>query len=368
MEGNMVLADKYELGQLVGDSPESRTFAAREITTGRAVLVHQLMTQPLRDIALRCVPGRGGVIEQHGDYVVAESRELPVNVREWLESAALAAPPASRDSSEERFTRVGAWRVPAAFSTPTPPKVETVPPPPAATGTPGEFTSMFRAPEAPPFPAPPPVAAAPEPGEFTRMFQASSPAAGPPAQPPAAKEPGDFTRMFQASSPAAPAAPVTPAARPAAPSPPPPASKPGEFTAYFQSPLASKPFEEQKLPAAPPPAAPAAPPPGEYTRLFQMAAPVSQPPAMGSGATNVFMTPSAAAPQPQAPVAEGPSDFTRIIQASAPPAPEPRPAEPAAAPPEPAPRKAGIPVVLVVVFSALAVLALGMILFFALRR
>jgi hypothetical protein len=81
------------------------------------------------------------------------------------------------------------------------------------------------------------------------------------------------------------------------------------------------------------------------------------------------VTPSAPLPQAQAPVAEGPSDFTRIIQSSSPPAPEPRPAEPLASPaPEPAPPRRGIPMALVVVLSALAVLAIGMILFFALRH
>ncbi|HSW48899.1 MAG TPA: hypothetical protein VLH09_01935 [Bryobacteraceae bacterium] len=339
----MVVAGKYELGKLVGDCPEARTFAALDIATGGAVLVHQIMTSSLRDVALRCVPGRGGVIELHGDYIVAENREGPVNVREWLESAAVAPPPASRDSGEERFTRVGAWRVPSAFSAPPPPKVEAVPPPPAATEKPGEFTSMFRAPEAPLSPPPPPAAAS-EPGEFTRIFQASPPVARP-------------------------AAPAAPPVRPAAPAPAPPAGKPGEFTAYFQSPLGSKPFEESRMPSHAPTAAPAAPPPGEYTRLFQMPAPVSQPPAAGSGATHVFVTPAAPAAQPQAPVAEGPSDFTRIIRSSTPPAPEPRPAEPAASPPpEPVSRRAGVPVALVVVLSAMAVLAIGMILFFALRR
>jgi uncharacterized membrane protein len=86
----------------------------------------------------------------------------------------------------------------------------------------------------------------------------------------------------------------------------------------------------------------------------------------GSGATNVFVTPSAPLPQPAAPIQEGPSDFTRMIQAPPPPAAKPAEA-PKAAVPAPA-AKPGMPFALIVLFTALAVIAIGLVLFFVLRH
>jgi hypothetical protein len=88
----------------------------------------------------------------------------------------------------------------------------------------------------------------------------------------------------------------------------------------------------------------------------------------GSGATNVFVTPPVHSPQPAVPIEEGPSDFTRMIQHQPQPPAEARPAE---APKNVAPTPAaapGMPFVLIVLFTALAVLAIGMVLFFALRH
>ena len=398
----MVVGGRYELGEVVGENEESRTFAAHEMASGRRVLVHQILepllesrNPPLRELVQRCPVGRGGVIDKCGsegaDYVVTEVRSGIRDTREWLERAALAPPPAPKDSGEDRFTRVGAWRVPDSFRAPapapevheqpaasgpppggstalfqTPAAAPSSPPPPQpqpVSGEPGGFTAMFQTPAAAPGPPPPPPPVAREPGDFTRMFQASPPAATPSAPPATPPEPGGFTKMFQAPQPVSPAPPETPPAK----------SQPGEFTRYFQSSLGSGSLQETRMdappasPAAPGPAA--APQPGEYTRLFQTpAAPV--PPAQpGSGATRAFVTPSYPAPPPQAPIEAGPSDFTRIIQSGYPPAVEPRPLDPPAAPqPGPAARKPGVPVGLVVLFASLAVLAVVIILVFALRH
>ena len=501
MEWKMIIGEKYEIAHVVAQGEGFRTFDAREISTGRALLAHQLLetaaggqSPSLRDLARRCNPGSGGIVcrcsSGEMEFVVTEAGEAFRDLRAALEKAALLPPPAAKESLEDRFTRVGAWRVPSSLtSSPAPP----APPASAASGifsTPsagqssvqpdatdefskmfgssepsvppvepaavipdrpapveaehGEFTRMFQAPVSAGAPTPAPPSATPpggvtqafqapaatepvltqpppvssEPGDFTRMFQApvraDAPApAPPPATPPsgvtqafqapapigsspapppsASREPGDFTRMFQAASPpsqgrqAAPSLPHSEpgdftrmfkapgAAQPASPPQQPPAGKPGEFTQFFQSSLASGPFEEPKTPA--PQRGPVAPPPtpaaqpGEYTRLFQMPSQQPAPPSAGSGATGAFVMPSAPMPPSSPSVEEGPSDFTRIIRSSTPAASEVKPAEaPGAAARAPAARKPGVPIVLVVVLSALGVLAVGMILFFALRH
>ncbi len=382
----MVIGGKYELGEIVGENEESRTFAARDVESGHRVLVHQILEPlletrepPLPELAQRCAVGRGGVIEklnaEGADYIVTEAREGFRDARELLEKAAIVPPPAPQASGEDRFTRVGAWRVPASFSAPPAPaeprepsvsgifggapKQEEVA---APSQQPGGFTSMFQTPAAPPVPEPAPPLVSREPSEFTSMFQASPPAAGPMVAPPTPPAPGGFTKMFQAPEPVSSAPAKAPAAK----------SEPGEFTRYFQSASASVPFEEHRTTAPPQPYAappPAARPPGEYTRLFQMPAPAPGPAAPGSGATHVFVTPSVPSPQPQAPVQEGPSDFTRIIQAGGHPTAQPVPAEPSKAPaPGPAAVKPAVPIGLVVLLASLAVLVIGIILFFALRR
>jgi len=148
---------------------------------------------------------------------------------------------------------------------------------------PGEFTRMFapqqmssQPPQAPAKDKEAGSAAPPAPGEFTRMFAASNKPSDTPSsqssqQPPAApsREPGEFTRIFLATpggsppsgSPASPGPkPPTspkpmPAARPAAP------NQPGEFTRMFQSPAANL---EPAAPLQPRDAAP-----GEFTKFFQ---------------------------------------------------------------------------------------------------
>ncbi len=376
MEWDMLIGGKYEVTGPETEADGWRTSEARDVTNGRVVRVHRLAAlapgspQPSReDLARRC----GHVIDtctsEGVEYVVTEEL-LPA-------------------TGTDRFTRVGAWRVPASFSAkPAPP----APPPESGisgmfesppTSAPGSFTRMFQpaddvlppvaqassASEVAPPPGPaddvlPPVApAAPEPGEFTRMFQAQAPPQAVPASPvnPPASAPGEFTRMFRANSGGAPPSPPAAPPAPAAPAP----GTEGEFTKFFHSPL-----QESTAGPAPvytPEPAPAAPQPGEYTRLFRSPAPAAPEPAR-SGATGAFLATSAPAPAAAPPVADGPSDFTRMIQSSPPPPPAPAAAVPAQPSAPPAAARPGVPPVLVALLGALAVLAIGIILFFALRH
>ena len=435
----MLAGGKYELAGVAAENREWRTYEAREVLAGRAVLVHQILEPPshdqgvsLKDLAGHCRPGSGGVIEKFSsegfEYIVTEASEVFRDLRAVLERAAALPAAVPKESGEDRFTRVGAWRVPGSiaaptppavpapvvaevaedrsltvaalkvteppvesgeftrmfqapvqpptpsespvagqpggttsnFQTPVPPEVPVAPPPPVS-NQPGSFTSMFQAPSADQAlpPAAPPVAS--KPGEFTGMFQAQTPAQGgpPPSPPPVSSAPGSFTRLFQAPGSASPAPPQSPQAT----------GKPGEFTQFFQSSLGSGPYQESKPSAAPPIAAPpAAPPPGEYTRLFQMPAQQPSSTPAGSGATNVFVTPPVSSPQPAIPIEAGPSDFTRMIQQPPQPPVEARSAE-APKPAAPAPTAApGMPFLFIVLFTVLAVVAIGLVLFFVLRH
>jgi hypothetical protein len=239
---------------------------------------------------------------------------------------------------------------------------------------PGEFTALFRAQTPPGSPADAAFAQqSAEPGEFTRMFKSAEPASTP-------SQPGEFTAMFQMpvanSASAAPAAPSasagpgvftsvfqTPAtANPVTPQPA--VNKPGEFTQFFQSAMGPGLAQELNPPAAQEPTPLQVPQPGEYTRLFQMPSNQPQVSPAGGGATGVFVTPSAQEARPSIPVEDGPSDFTRMVQAP------PRPGAEASQSTLEAPQavKQGPPLFLVALLAALAVIAIGMVLFFVLRR
>jgi hypothetical protein len=366
----MVIGGKYELKGLAAEDAEARTYVASELSTGRAVLAHEVLQPDLLPLAARCRPGQGLLIEtvrgETASYVVTEAREGFRNLREWLEQAAGEPLPVPKGAGDDRFTRVGAWRVPG--SAPSKP-VSAEPAPSSASGI-FSMPPPTVLPEAEPGPAaaapPPPPPPPAELGEFTRMFQAARPASPPPTLPatpqgspsPAAAQPGAFTQMFHSQTPAS-----APAPSPVTPFPKPAAEEAGEFTRFFQSPLSSKPMEVNPPPSAPaPPPAPVAPPPGEYTRLFQTPAPPSAP-VSGRGATQVFVTPSAA-PPPETLMQQGPSDFTRIIQASASPSFEARPVEPA----RPPKAKPGFPVWLIVLIASLAMLAIILVLVLVLRH
>jgi hypothetical protein len=96
--------------------------------------------------------------------------------------------------------------------------------------------------------------------------------------------------------------------------------------------------------------------------------PAQQPSAtpVGSGATNVFVTPPAPLPHSTIPIEQGPSEFTRMIQ---PPPPAGKTAADVPKMAAPAPAAApGMPFMLIVLFTVLAVIAIGLVLFLVLRH
>ena len=260
----------------------------------------------------------------------------------------------------------------------------------------------------PPFAAPPPVAAppvAPAPGEFTRVFR--SPLPEPPPPPPVQKtnqEPGEFTRMFQV--PAAPA-PIGEIRAPAPSVSEQPSAAPGEFTKFFQTPPAKQeptshpafkdpmgaqmpagsqggqrvgeftrvfgiPKSSAPQPSFAPPTpvqqpqqAPQPPQQGEYTRMFSPASVVQPPP---PAAKQGFVPPA------QAPARQGPGEFTRVFQAPVPPSafapPAPAPIVPAAQAPQERAKVVKKPsyMPLFVGLGVLLLIAVVLILVFALRK
>jgi hypothetical protein len=220
-------------------------------------------------------------------------------------------------------------------------------------------------------PAPLPGAAKKGPGELTMMMQGykpptATPAATaleppkPPNPPPAAepgkKDPGEFTMMFRRPPQAA--APVPPTAAPpptvqSAP-PPPQGHQPGEYTSIF---------EISKLPTAPPQAVPQAAPPAGYAYPAIPGAP--PPPAMPQMPA-YQMPPPPAVPQVAYPQVAMP----QVPQYQPPPPPAyamAPPPVPQAMPPA-GTKKPGIFWVLVLGLGGLFLIAVLLILFFALKH
>ena len=264
----------------------------------------------------------------------------------WREPS--AEPPASRP--------VVRWKPEAP---PPPPAAPPSAPPPAKRA--GEFTQLFGpggpgatapdpapAPADPlrdaPRPASPPASSGPafgaapprtEPGEFTRLFNPASPAPTPRPDRPAP----DYLQSLRApGSPVPPPAAVPPA--PVAPAPP-PSGAPGEFTRMMggvkvppapdTAPRALNAPPPAPTPSAPPPsAAPGAP--GEFTRMMQrVPSPRSATPPGGAALAKP-------APQPDVEAEDAePADGSRRV------------------------------VVLVIALGALAIVAIGLVLFFVLR-
>jgi len=311
----MSFDDSYQLLELTGDEGV-KTFAARQISTGKTVTVflfvgeqaqmHAELLRQLRTADPGQLPGLIEVGDNRGtDYVVMEQRLSLAELKNWF-SRQKSAPPQPEHKPEE-FTRAGIWRIPPSLqSAPgssekgsdeslisdTKPVKEEVRP------AQGSFTRMFQAPASPigesvpdaaPPPDSPPVQTAP--GEFTRMFQAAAPPLNEaqsesPAAPPPPSAPGSFTRMFQA-----PASPIGESVPDAAPPPdsPPVQSAPGEFTRMFQA--AAAPIGDKKEEATPK----ATLEPGEFTRFFNAAA----------------AAPAGSASMPPSPETQG--DFDRIF-------------------------------------------------------
>jgi hypothetical protein len=154
------------------------------------------------------------------------------------------------------------------------------------------------------------------------------------------------------------------------------ASQPGEFTRMLESPLARGGHIPQ--PSMFPPSSPTggSKEAGEFTRMLEspfapqglagqpLAAPPPRPQTSGD-ATRAFHLPAGA--QPEVPAQQGPSEFTKMFKA------------PAAAPPEPAPKPAKKPAgrpplrakktnyLLWILIGLAVVLALALLLYFALK-
>jgi len=351
-------SDRFQLLDLKRDEG-ARTFEAREISTGRPVLVHLFAdrTSPLNrallekldalpDAERRRVIDRGE--HQGGLYVVTDRLADYPGLREWL-SAKSADRPQSLDLA-------GAWKIPPVkkpsvddqlanlFDTAprpvlAPSAAEPEPVPPLTNS--GEVTLKMPTPVEPPPPTVDPAAPAPqEAGEFTRQFApVVRPAAQPPKEPPPitpappASEPGEFTRQFtpppvlRPPAPQAPKEPPVPKETPPV-APAPAASDPGEFTRQFAPPVLraapvstrsptpppQDPGEFTRQFAAPPPTTPPSPkpepPPGEFTRQFQ------QRPIVAAAAPR---TPAPS--QPASQQSSQPGEFTQMLQAQRPAAP-----------------------------------------------
>jgi hypothetical protein len=332
----MDLHKKYELLEGLS-SGGAGTFRARERSSEIQVLVHFLGTSGEAENLMEQVKALPPAAREHiiefGDhngrpFVVTDSSVQPL--REWLTAR-----------QPDRIARAGAWKLPVLPETPAP----------------GSFTQMFQAPPVPAITqtlpvasshAAPPQAASPAPsapvedGEFTRVFRAAA-APPSPAQSVPATDPGGFTRMFQT-----PAREETFVPRPSsplvahpAPLEPAPLANPGEFTRMFQSPAAAPP-PQASAPASFTPSSPAAP----------------------AGATGAFG--GMRAPQPAAPTT-GPGQYTSMISLQ-PPQP-PSATLPSSSPALPVAGKKSLNITLLVaIFEGVIILALLLVLFFALNR
>jgi hypothetical protein len=316
----MSLSDRFELFGLKRDDGV-RTFEAKEIATGRPVLVHFL---PANNPLLRRLDGlpeteRSRVVDRgdaaDGLYLVTDRLMDFAGFREWVSqdgpkplsaggawqmSAPSAPKPLNVDSNvdsqfEDLFGK--APPIPAPTLGPTPvlsntaeitlqmpaiqeaphPLTPAPPPPPVVIkeppkeNEPGEFTRQFAPvlrpisapkPELVPKPSPSPSN---EPGEFTRQFAPPvlrpTPTPTPPTfAPPTANEPGEFTQMLQAQRPASPTQ--------AAPAPSMSSSQETEFAKYFQSPMTPAPSATPITPPPPPKRAFQAGNAGEFTQVF----------------------------------------------------------------------------------------------------
>jgi hypothetical protein len=386
----MSIFSKYEVLEPVEDL-EIRSFVAQEIASGRRVVIHFMLrgyTQEnnrlLRQILYLPSERRHSVIEvgEHDGVPFVVTEDLMVSLNEWLNGGATIPPAAPQlPAVMETASETSGNRMPGEFTmmfkrpvvrpaTPAPePKQEKEPgeytpmhePParpatPAAEGPegkkPGEFTAAFGAPPARPAT---PAAEGPEgekPGEFTAAFGAP-PArpATPAAEGPEGKKPGEFTAAFGA-----------PAGRLAIPAPEPQPQRPqepGQFTTLFQPPVAPPSATSAAISAPLPVGQEAMPRPPDKPNPLSVID--SWQPVQGSSASG---KPRSEAPlPPSSPLPAGPSEYTRIIKTGP---PKPRPTVPVDVKPAPAePQRSNVP--LIVILVSLLVIAVGLVLFFALR-
>jgi hypothetical protein len=394
----MSLKQAYEFRRMVVQG-EIETWEAQERQTGRTVLVHLLIAgrtpgnQAILKEAERFRTPANDLITTGDDggllFVVTGLRFGTVGLREWMRANSV---PSQNQAQTEKVMK----NAPNGSASNNP--------------APGEFTRMFGAAGSgiPPFeaarPTPASVVQRPnEPGEFTRMFPPQPPnrtASEPPQRDeidlPKSKlpiglgtalPPGEFTRIFQS--------PFSSGLGDNLPAPS-PVNASGEFTKFYEgttkqssntpSVNSTNDFLRAPLiPAAPP--KPAAIPetastPGDFTKFFGSATPAipSLPP-----------TPAALVPPPALPISAPsqspavpplpaePSPYTVMINAPKPARLEPSPAKPelpnvqSTSPgrADAAPDKAGSPMAqssVIIVFLSLLLLAILVVLFFAVHR
>jgi hypothetical protein len=213
---------------------------------------------------------------------------------------------------------------------------------------------------------------------FGRINRPSPPPdanANPSPAPKPAAEPGELTRLFKG-----------PSTTPQRPSPPAGAQQAGEFTALFNNPLRETPLAAKlEAPPADIKPAPSFNEPGDFTKMFgrpgqisperpapaNFSGPAALPGDLGA-ASGIFSKKNIfEAASPQAPVAAGPSEYTRLFQpaGSAQAAPAQPEQKPASAPPPAAKKQTpAIPIALIVILAAIAVVAIALILYFVLKR
>ncbi len=231
----MALRDKYELGSLVREG-EVRTFAARDLSSGGAVMVHQLVTSAVQiELMPRVVKHlqrapagvRTGILdmfESEGQvYLVTSELAGFTGLRDWLASSLNEPRPSAKAEP--------GLQPPAA---PTAPQRDSGPESGGPRSEAGEFTRLFQA---PPSAAEPGVQRAGPSGEaVTTPLGPSVPRAG--------SQPGEFTQLFkpaeQPSTPPELGAPHFPVKGLSTKQ-----SQPGEFTQLFdphaRAPLSSQP-------------------------------------------------------------------------------------------------------------------------------
>jgi len=408
-----MILDRYELLELIAADEERKSFKARDISSSRDVIVHVLSSQPSSIkakpdlVELAKLLFRDGSVaellfagESDGTfYVVSESRAECRDVRTWLEQQSTAK--CNPNPSDDALNKAGIWKVPAMTA-------------PSSSG-PGEFTRMLQSAPGDAELGPkvqgevkrPPVDEA---GEFTRMFSTAPDSPGiarelpstplvPKAPQPNASEAGDFTRMFSAAGPAQSTAPADPS--------------PGQMTHLFQTPStpASPAVEYLKDNPESVPGAKAGP--SGFTSLFGPGAlkereispyevtppaarwepanafPVGNPPvsapkhsdiasdlqAGNEAATGIFRSRATAERPVVVQQPAGPSEFTQVVAVRTPPpelapvatVPSPTPSTP----PPSAPHAATVPpsyLPLILILNGLFVLAILVILYFALKK
>jgi hypothetical protein len=414
----MYFFDKLELLELLRQD-DVKTYRAADKITGQDYLLHWLPPDNSPQLARIMTllngldeDGRKLIIEvgrrYNRPYLITQHPPSFGGLESWLNAV--------KDFlGTTSLEKKGAWKIPAEFidkktpspatppasdpgeftrlmqTLPTPAPVHPAPVPPPivspqqpASAAPGEFTLFMRQAESPPPPAKPVTPA----GEFTRMMQANTapePARSERVMRPAPRhEAGEFTRLF-----------TLPTAsdsrdRPAPPQTghiPPEPAQPGEFTRLFQSPAAQPtPLLPGEDPFSGQPYSPVDAP-SEFTRDFGPQ-PVSTPEQLSGSserATQVFARPVfRPEPAPRAP--EGPGEYTRMFgtpavatgdapRPSATSAPAVAPSAPPAAVPQthanqthgkrkPEPG----PWIFVAILAMLAICAIALIVYFALKK